>query len=189
MAARVYGYARVSTDGQDVQRQIDDLVFVGVDPRDVVVETASGVAHRPQLEGLIKQLYPGDSLVVTELSRLGRSTAEVLTRMESLDRDGIRVVVTTLSLDLATPAGRLVAATMAAVSQLERDLMRQRTRSALASRKAAGVKLGRPRALTDEQVQMVRTLHDGGMGVAAVARQMGCSPATVRRALAPADVR
>lgn len=180
--SRTYGYARVSTVDQDASRQVTELRQAGCD--EVFVDTASGtraVTDRKALSDLLSRLRPGDRLMVTELSRLGRRTADLLALVEDLDAQGVGLVIGNLGVDTSTPGGRLVLTVMAAVAQAERDLLSERTRSGLAEAKRQGRVGGRPRALTDAQVDLVRSQVAAGQSYAEVARLLRVSERTVRR--------
>ena len=113
----IYGYARVSTDSQDLALQLDALAAAGVAPGDIVTETASGAGDRPGLAALLDRLVEGDALVVWKVDRLGRSAIDAIANAERLRRGGVRLVITTLGVDTATAAGRLVYGVLAQIEQ------------------------------------------------------------------------
>lgn len=182
------GYARVSTADQSLERQVDELTAAGCER--VVPETGSGKrgAQRPAWDELRRALRPCDTLVVTELSRLGRSTAELAGLLDELADDGVALQVLGLGVDGATAAGRLVLDVLSAVAQMERALLIERTNSGLAAARARGRVGGRPPVLTPAQQRRARELHAaGGMTVAEICAALGgVSRSTLYRALAAA---
>ena len=181
------GYARVSTGGQDLALQRDALLSAGVSERLLFEETASGALRaRPVLEQCFSQLRPGDQLVVYSLSRLGRSLRDTLDRIEQLREMGVGFKSVTESIDSETASGRAFLGMILVMNQLERELLGERTRDALAQRRRAGVRLGRPPKLTPLQVQTARTMLAGEPKptIAAVAESFGVGAATLYRAFA-----
>jgi putative DNA-invertase from lambdoid prophage Rac len=161
---QVWGYARVSTGGQDVALQVDALRAAAVPEAHIVRETISGAkAEKPRLDALVAKLVAGDRLVVWKVDRLGRSVLEALLLIKRLDEAGVAVVITTLGIDLTTPAGRLVLGMMLQIAEFERTLIQERTIAGLAAAKARGSILGRRHTLTahqrSEAARMV--LHEG----------------------------
>lgn len=186
-AGQMLGYARVSTAGQDLDRQRDALAEAGC--HRIFEDVASGTlaaGERPGMAALMGHARPGDRIVLAELSRAGRRAADLLVWVEELDERGLSLVVLGLGIDTATPTGRLVVTLLAAVSQMERDLLAERTRDGLAAARRRGRVGGRPRALTDEQVALARHLVANGHSLAETTRLLGgvCSERTVRRAIA-----
>ena len=111
-----YGYARVSTDEQNLSRQRASLALAGCDQ--VVEEVESGVKARRRLDALLERLHGGDELIVSELDRLGRSTGEAVLLMDELIKRGVQLRVLALpSLDIATNDGRLIADILASVAR------------------------------------------------------------------------
>lgn len=176
------GYARVSTIDQNLDRQKDALIAAGCDR--VFTDKASGAKReRPGLQALLDHARPGDRLVVTELSRLGRRSADLARLSEDLDEMGVGLVVLGLGIDTSTPTGKLIVTILSAVAQMERDLLIERTKDGLAAARKRGRVGGRPRSLTNEQVQLARELIADGHSAAETARLLGgvCSERTVRR--------
>lgn len=142
---RIVGYARVSSDDQNERGQVDALRGAGA--TEIVGEKASGIGNRPELDGLAGQLQAGDSLVVTEVSRLGRTTTGVLFLAENLENRGIHLRILNLGIDTGTPTGRLVLTMMAGLAKFERELLRERQRRGIDAARRAGKHLGRPALL------------------------------------------
>lgn len=176
------GYARVSTDDQDPAAQVGALEAAGCDP--VYIERASGsTMERPQWAECNRGLGRGDTLVVVRIDRLGRSLADLVAVLDDLGRRGVAFRSLTEGLDTTTPMGRMVYQLAAAFAEYERSLISERTRAGLATARARGARIGRPPALTDEQRAIAHQLHDHGCNKAAIARILGVSRSTIRRAL------
>ncbi|WP_018685394.1 recombinase family protein [Actinokineospora enzanensis] len=173
------GYARVSTVGQLLRRQTDALAAAGC--RRVFREKLSGrTAERPELRECLEFLQPGDTLVVTELSRLGRSLHDLLAIVASLRKRGIGFTSLHENLDTTTPGGRLVFHVFAALAEFIRELIVEGTHEGLAAARANGVRLGRPPAMTPEQVRHARDLltnPDNTIG--SIAELLGVSRSTI----------
>lgn len=133
-----YGYARVSTGDQDLGRQLDELTAAGCER--IWSEAASGKrgADRPEWDAALSHLRTGDTLVVVELSRLGRNAGDLARLAEQMDDQQIALRILNLGLDTSTPAGRLVYSIIAAVAQMERELLVERTVSGLKAARARG---------------------------------------------------
>src|SRR6185295_8041282 len=145
------GYARVSTEDQDLSGQIEALNAAGATT--IYREKASGVrTDRPQLGKLMAQIAPGDIVVVTKLDRLGRSTRELLDLIERISEAGasFRSLGDPLW-DTSSSQGRLLSTLLAAIAEFERELIRERTGEGRKRAMAAGVKFGRKRKLSEYQ--------------------------------------
>src|SRR5690348_15784208 len=115
----IWGYARVSTEDQELGLQITALLAAGVPEANIVKERASGRAgaDRPLYAALLARLKAGDKLVIWKVDRLGRSTLDALQTAKELDERDVHIVVTTLGVDLKTPAGRLVFGMMIQIAE------------------------------------------------------------------------
>lgn len=174
------GYARVSTDEQDPAAQIDALRAAGCDP--IFVEHASGATmQRPEWQACNRGLGAGDTLTVVRIDRLGRSLTDLVSTLDDLAARGVHFRSLTEGIDTSTPLGRMFYQLAAAFAEYERALIRERTCAGIDAARAAGRRIGRPPALTDEQRTLARRLRDQGEGVAAIARILKVSPSTVRR--------
>lgn len=173
------GYARVSTADQNLRRQVDALTSAGCIR--VFEEKLSGKnTERPELQACLDYLREGDTLVVLELSRLGRSLADLLALVSGLRQRGIGFTSLHENLDTTTPGGRLVFHVFAALAEFIRELIIDGTREGLAAAKANGVRLGRPPAMTPEQVRHARALlAEPDTTVASIARLLGVSRSTI----------
>lgn len=177
-----YIYTRVSTDKQTTDNQTTELHRRFPDALQIT-ETASGAKHRPELERLIDGLKAGDTLIVAALDRLGRKTSEVLTLLESLHSKGINVVSIREGLDYSTVTGRLVSQIMVSVAEMERGLISERTKAALASRKAKGLCVGRKPSIDPAVKDHARALREQGLSLRDIARLLNISHSTVQLAL------
>ena len=155
------GYARVSMADQNPQLQIDALVKAGV-PRERIYEeqaSGSGDAKRPQFDLMMKDARQGDVVVVWKLDRLGRNVRQVLDTFHELTEKGAAVrVITQPGMDTSTAMGRLIITIMAAVAEMERELIRERTIAGLRVAKEAGRMGGRNSAISDEDVLAMANL-------------------------------
>lgn len=178
------GLARCSTEGQDHALQIDALKKAGVER--IYQETISGTSdHRVGLKQLLNDLREGDVVIVYSLSRLARSTRQLLDLSDEFRRRGIGLRSITEAIDTSTPQGRFFFIIMAAIAELEASILRERTKAGLLAAKARGRTGGRPRALVGSKVDMARTLlASGEMSVQEVARNVGVSPGTIYRTFA-----
>ena len=175
------GYARVSTDLQTTDGQIDALNAAGCER--VFKESMSGTrADRPQLAAALEFAREGDVLVVARLDRLARSMRQLLTTVDTLAARGIGLRSLHESIDTTTATGRLILHIFAALGQFEVELLRERTRTALAASRARGRIGGRPPALDAIKVTAAKAMMaSGSMTAAEIARQVGCSASTLYR--------
>ncbi len=180
----ILGYARVSTGEQALDRQQDELTAAGAEM--VYSEVGSGKkgAVRPQWDELLRSLRKGDTLMVTELSRLGRSTSQLSALADDLSERGIALRILNLGIDTGTPSGRLIYQIIAAVAEMERELLIERTNSGLAASRARGRKGGRKREFKPRDVRKAQELYDKGeLSVTEIARLAGVSRQTLYRYL------
>ncbi|MGP4018865.1 recombinase family protein [Saccharopolyspora sp. 5N708] len=176
--ARV-GHARVSTRDQNLRRQVDALTAAGCIR--VFEEKLSGKnAERPELWACLDYLREGDTLVVLELSRLGRSLADLLSLVSGLRRRRVGFTSLHENLDTTTPGGRLVFHVSAALAEFIRELIVDGTREGLAAARANGVRLGRPPVMTSEKIRHARALlTEPDNTVTSIARLLGVSRSTI----------
>ena len=192
---KLIGYARVSTRGQDTDRQTSDLLAAGVRRDDLYIDRGiSGArAARPALDRALEALHTGDTLVITTLDRLGRSTTNMLTLAERLKDQGTNLRVLNLGggdVDTGTPMGAMLFTLTAPLAQMELEIKRERITDSVAKRRAAGRDLGGRRpTFTDSQVENARRLIDTGQPAIEVARDMGMSRATLYRRIADLDAK
>lgn len=185
--AKLIGYARVSTRGQSTDRQEVDLLAAGVRRDDLYLDRGVSGARvsRPQFDRALAALQDGDTLVITTLDRLGRSTQDMLGFAAQLRQRGAGLRVLNLGggdVNTATPMGSMVFTIMAALAQMELDIKRERVSDSVSKRRAAGKDLGgRPQRVSDSQVRSAVQLVEAGHSVAQVARDLGMSRATFYR--------
>ena len=174
------GYARVSTQDQNLEAQIDALKRAGVHPDHIHTDQASGVARkRPGLALLMKDVREGDTVIVWKLDRFGRSVMDLLTRLQKLDAMGVRFRSLTEGIDTTTAIGRLLLTVLGAIAEFERALIAERTSRGMQHRKSQGAKFGRQYVLSVEQRREVRELYKSGMKPAQIAKRFGISRGSV----------
>jgi DNA invertase Pin-like site-specific DNA recombinase len=176
------GYARVSSTDQSVDGQVFALEAAGCEK--VFVETASGAKkERRVLAEVLDYLRPTDVLVVFKLDRVARSLPHLLEVMERLKARDIGFQSLTEEINTTSPGGKLLFHLMAAISEFERDLIRERTMHGLKAARAKGRVGGRPRQMTNDKIEAVRTLLDNGTPVKDAAAAVGVSVPTLYRYL------
>src|SRR3954470_17476879 len=175
------GYARVSTNEQNLDLQRDALKTAGCEQ--IYTDQVSGTtAQRPGLEQALSHLRTGDTLVVWRLNRLGRSLKHLIETVNDLQEKGIGFKSITESLDTTTSGGKLVFHIFGALAEFEREIIRERTQAGLQSARARGRTGGRPKALTDKQVDMLNQLAaNKNRSVDEICRTLGISRMTYYR--------
>jgi DNA invertase Pin-like site-specific DNA recombinase len=178
----IIGYARVSTDDQKLESQLDALNGVGAER--VFTDKMTGSARsRPQLDLMIDQLRDGDVVVVTKYDRLARSLRDLLDIVEAIRARGAGFRSLAEDIDTTTSAGRLVFHVFASIAQFERERISERTREGLDAAKARGRVGGRPPALSPAQKdEVIRMRDQEHRPLAEIARLFKVSVKTVRRA-------
>jgi DNA invertase Pin-like site-specific DNA recombinase len=177
----VYGYARVSTDGQSLTSQDAELHAAGC--AKVYAEKISGArSNRPELAKVLKRLDTGDVLIVTRLDRLARSTRDLLNILDDIAKRGAGFKsLHDAWADTTSAHGRLMVTILAGLAEFERELILARTSDGRARAKARGVRFGRPTALTSHQrAEALQRLANGEVQ-ADLARSYGVSQATISR--------
>lgn len=182
----IFGYGRVSTKEQTTENQRREIEAAGYQVEywfaDEGVSGKVSASQRPQFAKMLGQLRDGETLVVTKLDRLGRDAQDVGATIKQLATRRIEVVVLQLGkLDLGSAAGKLMLTMLAAVAEMERDLLVERTQAGLARAKAEGKALGRPARSTPEQRTTMLSRHHAGDSISAIARDFGISRASVMR--------
>ena len=184
-APTLLGYARVSTEDQDLALQQDALTAAGVDPENVYQEKASGAAgkKRPALLAALKDLRAGDTLVVWKLDRLGRNLGELIATMATLDRRAANLrVLTGLAVDTSNAGGRFIFHIFSALAEFERELIRERTIAGLAAARARGRVGGRRVRFTPAVRAKAEKMLKAGRTVPEVAEAIGFSKSTIHKA-------
>ena len=181
------GLARVSTDAQDAQLQRDALIAAGVHKLfEEKVSTRKAAADRAGLQAALDYLRPGDTLMVWKLDRLGRSTREVLTVCDGLNKKGIGVKILTGTLTgtyVPEGEGMFFFTIMTAFGELERSMNHQRTMAGLDAARAQGRVGGRPKAMDDDKLAAARARQARGESPTQIAKALGISRATAYRYL------
>ena len=155
----IFGYARVSTQEQNLDRQLDELKSAGVE--EIIREKVTGTkADRPELNKLIGKLREGDLVIVSDLTRLSRSTKDLFNLVELIEKKGANIKSIKESwLDTTTPYGKLMFTFIAGISQFERDLISQRTKEGLAAARTRGKLGGRKPKLDSSKKKAVYDLY------------------------------
>jgi len=155
----IFGYARVSTQEQNLDRQLDALKYAGAE--EIIQEKITGTkTDRPELNRLLDKLRKGDVIIITDLTRLSRSTKDLFNLVEQIERKGSNIKSLKESwLDTTTPQGKLMFTFMAGISQFERDLISQRTKEGLAAARARGKQGGRKPKLDSDKKKIIYELY------------------------------
>jgi DNA invertase Pin-like site-specific DNA recombinase len=177
--AMLLGYARVSTQDQKPELQLDALRLAGCEK--LFTEKASGAQReRPQLQAALDYMRQGDALVVWKLDRLARSLKQLIETVEELEQRGIGFRSLTESIDTTTSGGRLVFHIFAALAEFERSIIRDRTRAGLDAARARGRVGGRPSALSEkDRVIVAALLRDPSLTVKEIAQRLDVAPSTI----------
>jgi len=176
------GYARASLEKQAIDRQLDELAAVGIAPHQIFQEKMTGKRRdRPELNRMLAALQQGDTVITVELSRMSRSTKDLLEIVELIHDKGAHFrSLNEKWLDTTTPQGQLIFTIFAGLCQFERDLTAERTKSGLAAAKARGRVGGRP-SRPNPKAGTVQALYEGGVRIADIVRTTGLSRSTVNR--------
>lgn len=177
------GYARVSTDDQNLDLQRDALTSAGCQV--IYEETASGKnTNRPELDHCLKALREGDTLVVWRLDRLGRSLPDLVDIVSNLEHNKVSFESVTEKIETGSATGKLVFHVFAALAEFERNIIRERTHAGLAAARARGRKGGRKPALDARQTREIKALlGDPSIQVINVAKRYGVSRTTIYKYL------
>lgn len=184
------GYARVSTEEQNLDRQLDQLSSYGVDKRNIYQEKITGTKRdREQLNKMLEELQDGDVVIVADLTRISRSTKDLLDIVDRIKEKnaGIKSIKDTwLDTTSNNPYNDFLLTVMAGLSQLERDLISQRTKEGLESAKARGRKGGRP-SQRNKKADMVKLMLDNDYKIVDIVKKTGLSRSTVNRLIKDLD--
>ena len=177
--SHILGYARVSTDDQDLAGQKRRLEVAGAFR--VFEDVISGKTFdRPGLTDLLDHVRPGDTLAVVRLDRLGRSLRELLDVVETLKKRDVALLSLEEKIDTSSAAGELVFHVFGAIAQFERRLIAERTRDGMANARTKGSRPGRP-PLDQEKLEAAILLVKSGMSPTKAARQIGLGRSTLYR--------
>src|SRR5512144_1593331 len=179
------GYARVSTQDQTLDLQKDALQKAGCER--IFTDTASGAkAERVGLDEALSYIRPGDTLVVWRLDRLGRSLKHLIETITALDTRKIGFKSITEAIDTTTSGGKLIFHIFGALTEFERDIIRERTQAGLTAARARGRKGGRPKALTPKKQEQALTLYNAKTHtIDEICRTLNISRATLYRYIKP----
>lgn len=178
---KLIGYARVSTEEQRLDLQIDALTAAGVEKDHLHVEKVSGTSkRRPALELAIKDLRPGETLVVWRLDRLARNMQDLYRHLDRIYEMGGKFRSLTEDFEFSTVTGKFVLGILGLVAQLERDIIAERTAAGMAAAKGRGFKMGREPLMTDAKIRRAGELLNAGKPAKAVADMLGVGVSTVR---------
>jgi DNA invertase Pin-like site-specific DNA recombinase len=180
------GYARVSTEEQNLDLQFDALEAAGC--KLVFRDVGSGsLKHRPQLDACVDYLRTGDTLVVWRLERLGRGLKHLIESIDGLHVREVGFRALTEAIDTTTPAGRLQFHIFGALAEFEREVIRERTRAGLVAARARGRLGGRPSSVTAERLAAAEAMRARQHSMREIAAALGVSRATLYRHLADSD--
>ena len=175
------GYARVSTDDQNLDLQLDALHKAGIGDDRLYSDTASGKdAERKELAACLKALREGDTLVVWRLDRLGRSLPDLVRIVSELEQKGVSFESLTEKIETGSAAGKLVFHVFAALAEFERNLIRERTRAGLVAARARGRAGGRKPKLSEAQIKEINQMVDAQkLPIGRIAELYGVSRTTI----------
>ncbi|MDQ0418842.1 DNA invertase Pin-like site-specific DNA recombinase [Croceifilum oryzae] len=157
----IFGYARVSTFDQNLDSQIEQLRASNIDR--IIQEKVSGVQdQKEELSQLLNQLVRNDTLAVTRMDRLGRNAKQLLELIEDLEERGIHLVILNLGIDTRTPSGKFILTVMAAFSELDRTMIKEKQQAGIAVAKRKGTYKGRKQkfGLEHEGINHAIELHE-----------------------------
>ena len=176
------GYARVSKEEQNLNRQIDQLTAYGAEK--IIQEKYTGTRRdRPGIDVLFDILRPGDSLVVESISRLGRNTLDILLLTQELTMKEVQFISLKENMNTATPTGKAMLQMMSVISELERNLLADRVREGIAASQKRGVRMGRPKIPQEKLDVAVRMYQSGDYSVKEIAETNHLSLGTLYKEL------
>lgn len=178
----IYGYARVSTADQNLDRQKDALRKFGVDK--LFCEKMSGTKkNRPELDKMLSEIRDGDTIVIESLSRLGRSVKNLSELMETLNDRNIRLVSLKETIDTQSSTGKLLFTILSSLAQFERDVLLERTREGLNAARVRGRVGGRPKADQSALKKAIALYHTRQYSIKEITELTGISKSTLYRAI------
>ena len=182
----IRGYARVSTDEQNLDRQVDALKNYGIDV--LYCEKMSGTKKsRPELDRMLKEVEDGDTIVIESLSRLGRSVKNLAELMEIFNQRNIRLVSLKETIDTTTPTGKLLFTILSSLAQFERDVLVERTQEGLAAARARGRCGGHPKSDSAAVKKAMALYNTRQYTITEIRELTGVSKSVLYRALKGAD--
>lgn len=178
----IFGYARVSTEQQNLDRQLDALRKYGCDM--IYNEKMTGTKRdRPELAKMLDRMTEGDTMVIESLSRLGRSTKDLIELTELFQSKGVHLVSLKESIDTSTSTGKLLFTLMSAIAQFERDVIADRTREGLKSARARGRTGGRPKTDPDAIRKAIKLYNTRQYSIREIEELTGVKKSTLYRNL------
>lgn len=179
-----WGYQRVSTKEQCLDRQTQALAAHGVPLENIYTDKDSGgKVHRQGLDELLGKVQPGDKVVVLSFDRLARSLSQLLAISEDFNKKGIELQSIKEQIDTTSPCGKLFFSITGAFAQFEKDMNNQRTKEGLAAARNNGVKLGRPKASQEKIEEAIRLYQAGSLSMKDISKIVDLSPSLIYREL------
>lgn len=180
----IYGYARVSTEGQCLDRQIDALKAAGVKEENIYCEKMTGTkSSRPKLNALLDVVEKNDVIIIEALNRLGRSSSDLINLMKSLNEKGVILKSLKESLDFSTVQGQFIANFLALMAEFEREVIHSRVVEGVAAARARGRIGGRPKT-PDKVIDKALHMYDmRNLTVTEICRACGISRPTLYKAI------
>ena len=178
----IFGYARVSTENQNLDRQIDALEKYGISQ--IYNEKITGTKRdRPELAKMLDRMTQGDTVVIESLSRLGRSAKDLIELVDLFEKKKVHLISLKESIDTSTPTGKLLFTLMSAIAQFERDCIADRTREGLKAARARGRLGGRPKTNSEQIKKAVKLYHTGQHSIREIEELAGIKKDTLYRNL------
>jgi DNA invertase Pin-like site-specific DNA recombinase len=171
----IYGYARVSTESQLLDLQINALKGCNV----LYKEKTSGIKQRPELDKLLNIVKPGDVIKIYKLDRLGRSTIDLINIVNNLKNKGVELISITDNIDTTSAAGKLIFTVFAAFAEFERNLIVERTNAGLKAAKKRGQKLGPKFKWTEETIKEMQKMRKQRYTVKHIAKTMNIPQSSI----------
>jgi DNA invertase Pin-like site-specific DNA recombinase len=177
-----FGYARVSTQDQNLQMQIDALLNAGVEDKNIFREKITGTKKdRPQLDEMLKYLRAGDTVVVWKLDRIGRSMKHLIEIIDDFNQKGINFISLHENIDTTSATGKLVFRIFASLAEFERDMISERTKAGLESARARGRSGGRPSKKNDKVELALKMYRSKEYSISQITEATGLSKTTLYR--------
>ncbi|TQO21082.1 DNA invertase Pin-like site-specific DNA recombinase [Rhodoglobus vestalii] len=181
VSGQLLGYVRVSRADQNLDRQQDALTEAGCSRIFADDGVSGSLSSRPALDEMLVFARPGDTIMISALDRLGRSTKNLLTLVDDLRERKISLKILNLGIDTGTSAGQLVLTVIAALAEMEKAQLVERTLDGLAAARNRGRVGGRPASLSPAQKLEVTRMREAGRTTGEIAAILGCSTRTIRR--------
>ena len=180
--SQTIGYARVSSIGQSLDVQLDKLSSANCDR--IFSDKLSGTtADRPELKQCLDYVREGDRLIITKLDRLARSTLHLAKIADLLEHKSVELVVLDQNIDTGTPTGRLMFTMLGAIAEFENEIRKERQQDGIELALSKGVKFGRKRALTDDQIKALRRDREAGILIKDLMIKYGLKKTTIYKYL------